>query len=105
MDTLNNKRFESYTYPCRYSNIPFYYDTLCERDVYAIGKQLSKDTQYISHKVEPKDNLDYLALKYYGNPTYWWVIAYFNDIQDSFVKLNKKYTILKIPAIASIEFK
>jgi len=105
MDTLTNKRFESYTYTCRYADFPYYYDTLCDRDIYAIGMQLQKDTEFVAHKVEANDTLDKLALKYYSNPTYWWVIAYFNDIQDSFIKLIDRYPTLKIPAIASIRFK
>jgi hypothetical protein len=45
-----------------------------------------------------------LALSYYNNPTYWWIIAYFNDIQDAFIKLSDKFDILKIPDIRSLEF-
>ena len=104
MDTLINKQFESYTYLCRYTNKPYYYDTINNREIYGIGSQLKKDTQFISHTVKETDNLDYLALKYYGNPTYWWAIAYFNDISDSFIKLSDKFSVLKIPAINSIEF-
>lgn len=59
----------------------------------------------MAHKVTQDDTLDKLALSYYNNPTYWWVIAYFNDIQDAFVKLSDRYSVLKIPAINSIIFK
>jgi hypothetical protein len=59
----------------------------------------------VSHTVKPEDTLDSLALTYYNNPTYWWVIAYFNKISDPFVKLSLKYSIIKIPSISSIEFK
>jgi hypothetical protein len=45
-----------------------------------------------------------LALKYYNNPTFWWVIAYFNDIQDPFKPLKDKRDTIKIPSISSIEF-
>jgi len=105
MDTLTNKRFESYTYTCRQANIPYYYDTLCDRDIYAIGSQIDKNTEFITHQIKSTDTLDYLALKYYSNPTYWWAIAYFNDIEDSLIKLSDRYTTLRIPAIASIRFK
>ena len=104
MNTLTNKRFEQYTYLCRYANFPYYYDTLCDRDVYGIGAQINKNTVYQLHEVIATDTLDYLALKYYGNPTYWWIIAYFNDIQDSFIKLSLKYKTLKIPAFTSVSF-
>jgi nucleoid-associated protein YgaU len=63
-----------------------------------------KATSWVAHKVKPTDTLDALALSYYNNPTYWWVIAYFNDIQDAFIKLSDHFEILKIPAINGIEF-
>jgi hypothetical protein len=45
-----------------------------------------------------------LALKYYNNPTYWWAIAYFNDIGDSFGRLIDQFEIIKIPSISAITF-
>jgi hypothetical protein len=48
--------------------------------------------------------LDSLALTYYNNPTYWWAIAYFNDIPDAFENLYDNFIIIKIPNISSIEF-
>lgn len=104
MDILKNQVFESYNYPCRYRDVPYYFNTVDQREIYGIGAQLTKNISYVNHKVTPTDTLDYLALKYYNNPTYWWVIAYFNDINDSFISLIDSYSELKIPNIASIEF-
>jgi len=104
MDTLKNKRYESYNYTCRYTDVPYYYDTLGLQDVYGIGSNLKKDTAFVSHKVTQEDTLDKLALKYYNNPSYWWIIAYFNDIQDAFIKLVDHFTVIQIPSIVSIEF-
>lgn len=104
MDTLKNKNFETFDYLSRYTSIPYYFDTLSQREIYGIGTNLKKDTPYVSHKIKIGDTLNSLALKYYNNPTFWWVIAYYNDIQDSFIDLTKKYTVIKIPNIASIEF-
>lgn len=104
MDTLRNKAFAKYDYKSRYITVPYYYDTLCDREVYGIGNNLKKDTAWAAHKVKPEDTLDSLALKYYNNPTYWWVIAYFNDIQDAFVRIQDTFDILKIPSITNIEF-
>ena len=104
MDTLRNKRFESATYICRYTTVPYYYDTLGERDVYGIGTNMKKNSAFVSHKVKAGDTLDSLALKYYNNPTYWWVIAYFNDIEDAFRPLIDQFEVIQIPSIASIEF-
>lgn len=104
MDTLQNKKYAEFNYLSRYIDIPYYYDTLTDRQVCGIGTNLKNDTEFVSHKVANNDTLHNLALKYYNNPMYWWIIAYFNDIPDAFMKLSDKYLTLKIPSISSVEF-
>lgn len=104
MDTLKNKTYESFNYLSRYTNIPYYYDTLADRDVYGIGTNLKTNTEFVTHEVKSNDTLNSLSLKYYNNPTFWWVIAYFNNIQDPFKPLRDKFKTIKIPSISSIEF-
>lgn len=104
MDTLKNKKYENYDYLCRYTQIPSYFDTIKQREICGIGSNLSKNSPYVSHKLTSEDTLHSLALQYYNNPTYWWIIAYFNDIQDSFISLINHYSILRIPDISSITF-
>tara|TARA_R100001224_G_C3927493_1_gene117500 strand:- start:221 stop:562 length:342 start_codon:yes stop_codon:yes gene_type:complete len=36
------------------------------------------DLNILNHTWESSDRLFKLSYKYYGDPTYWWVIAYFN---------------------------
>jgi len=104
MDTLKDKKYNSFDYTCRYTDVPYYYNIKDKKYIYGIGSNLNKQTAYIAHKVKETDTLDYLALKYYNNPTFWWIIAYFNDIQDAFIKLSDKYSVLNIPSISSIQF-
>lgn len=104
MDTLKNKNYANFDYLSRYNSVPFYYDTLCDREIYGIGTNLKTNSEFITHKIKSNDTLYSLALKYYNNPTLWWVIAYFNDIQDAFKPLRKKYETIKIPSISSISF-
>lgn len=104
MNTLKNKRYINFGYLSRQTGVPIYYDTLGQREFFGIGSDLNKETPSFTHKVKPEDTLDSLALKYYNNPTYWWVIANFNDIQDAFIKLTDKYTILQIPNISALMF-
>jgi hypothetical protein len=104
MDTLKNKIYADFDYLSRYTNTPYYYDTLKNREIYGIGTNLKTDTEFVTHKVRGNDTLHSLALKYYNNPTFWWVIAYFNNIQDSFKPIAEKYKTLKIPNISGIEF-
>lgn len=104
MDILKNKQYEQFDYLSRYSSVPYYYNTEDKKYIYGIGQQLDKNTSYVAHKVKPTDTLDYLALKYYNNPTYYWVIAYFNDIQDAFINIYDYFEVIKIPNISSIKF-
>lgn len=104
MDKLVNKRYFTYDYPNRYTGVPYFYDTVTKQDVFGIGQQIKKDTDFVSHKVKPDDTLDSLALTYYNNPLYWWAIAYFNTILDPFIRLCDKFKYIKIPNISSIVF-
>lgn len=104
MNTLKNKTYATFDYLSRYTNIPYYFDTLQNREIYGIGTGLKTSTEYVTHKVRSNDTLDALSLKYYNNPTFWWIIAYFNNIQDPFKPIKNKYITLKIPNISSIEF-
>lgn len=104
MEKLTKKKYSQFDYTCRYTGVPYYFDTEHSREVMGIGEQLSKDTAFVSHKVKPEDTLDSLALTYYSNPTYWWIIAYFNRIADPFISLISKYSTIKIPSISSIKF-
>lgn len=104
MDTLKNKVYTKFDYLSRYTNVPHYYDTIGNREVFGIGTNLKNNTEFVTHKIKSNDTLNSLALKYYNNPTFWWVIAYFNDIQDPFKPLRIKYETIKIPSISSIEF-
>lgn len=104
MDTLKNKNYANFDYLSRYTHVPFYYDSLTDKEIFGIGTNLKNDTEFLTHKVKSNDTLHSLSLKYYNNPTFWWIIAYFNDIQDSFIHLKDKYETLKIPNISSISF-
>ena len=104
MDILKNKTYEQKDYYYRYSSTPSYYNTIDQKEIMGVGTRMYQNTSSAAHKVSPSDTLDYLALKYYGNPTYWWVVAWFNNIQDPFIKLSDKYSIVYIPNIGSISF-
>lgn len=104
MEKLTKKKFNQYDYLSRYTNVPSYYDIVADKEVMGIGEQLSKNAPFVSHKLTNEDTLDSLALTYYNNPTYWWVIAYFNNITDPFIHLRSKYITIKIPNISSITF-
>lgn len=102
--TLINKAFKSYDRVSRYSIFPYYYNRFDNKYVYGITAQLStEDINFVSHKVKRGDTLDTLALYYYNNPTYYWVIADFNRIQDPFARLPEG-VILRIPTFSNISY-
>lgn len=104
MDALKDKNYKSYDYTCRYSSVPYYFNTNDNKYIYGVGTQMIKNNNYVAHKVMPSDTLDSLALKYYGNPTLYWAIAYFNDIMDCYKPLSEMFDIIKIPNISGVAF-
>jgi len=105
MDVLIDKSKRDYNYTSRYASFPYYYNTLDKKYVYGITGWLTQDTEYTIHNVEDIDTLDSLALKYYGRPDFYWVIADFNRIIDPYIKLNENYNFLYIPTLSGIRFK
>lgn len=104
MDVLINKTYKKYDRVSRYGNFPYYYNVLDDKYVYGTTAYLDDSTPYTLHKVTPNDTLDTLALDYYGNPTFFWVIADFNRIQDPCESLEK-FEYIKIPSFSNLVFK
>lgn len=104
MDTLSKKQYKNYDRVSRYSVFPYYYNRFDDKYIYGTTAHLKTDGKsYVNHKVVPGDTFDTLALHYYNNPTYYWVIADFNKVQDPFVT-PVEGSILKIPTFSNIEF-
>ena len=100
---LQSKQYRNYSRLSRYTNTPYYYNPVDERYTLGICRGISKDTPYKVHRISVGDTLDSLALYYYNNPTYYWIIADFNDILNPFIQLVPNST-LKIPTFATVEF-
>lgn len=104
MSQLIKKGYKDYERVSRYSVYPYYYNRLDDKYIYGLTSNLKKEnTPFVTHVVKEDDTLDNLALYYYNNPTYFWVIADFNDIQDPYKKLTLESK-LKIPTFSSIKF-
>jgi hypothetical protein len=104
MDSLKNKQYATFDYVSRYAGVPYYYHTIDNKEIFGLGKNMDKNISWVAHQVVSTDTLDKLALTYYNNPTYWWIIAYFNDIQDAFIRLKDYFEVIKIPALTSVSF-
>ena len=103
MDKLINKSYKTYSSFSRYSTFPIYYNTADEKYESGTTSQLDLDTPYQSYEVQKNDTYDSLALDYYNNPTYFWIICDFNRISDPF-KSPLVGDVLYIPVISDIEF-
>ena len=104
MEILKNKSYKSFEYISRYSGCPYYYHTLDNKYITGTAKWLKDDTLFFEHIVKKNDTYDLLALRYYNNPTYYWIICSYNRITDPFT-VPKVGTKLKIPLLSNIEFK
>ena len=103
MEVLKDKTYKKYNRLSRYLNFPYYYNTLDDKYIGGTTKYLADDTPYTLRQIKRDDTYDSLALEYYNNPTYYWIICNFNRIADPF-ETPKVNSILKIPVISNIEF-
>lgn len=103
MDVLKNKYYKEYTRLSRYAVFPCYYNTLDDKYLVGTSSALDKSTNYTMYQVKNNDSYDYIALKAYNNPTYYWIICDFNNIIDVFDK-PVPGTYLKIPVLSNIVF-
>lgn len=103
MSKLTEKSYKEYDSLSRYSNFPYYYHREDNKYVYGITAYLKDTTVYTNYTVKQGDTLDNLALEYYNNPTYYWIICSFNHIRNPFKPLVVG-SVLKIPSISNIEF-
>lgn len=103
MEVLTDKQYKSYEVISRYSSFPIYYHSIDNKWVTGTTAYIDMDADYTTHTVVSNEDYDLLALYYYNNPTYYWVICSFNRIQDPFVP-PKKGTVLKIPSLSSITY-
>lgn len=105
MDVLTKKSKKYYDYTSRYAILPYYYHTIDKKYIYGISRNIRKDTEYTIHNVTDLDTLDSLALKYYGRPDLYWVIAMYNDINDPYIDLYSRYNYIYIPSLGAIRYK
>lgn len=103
MSVLTDKRYVQFDYLSRYSGIPIYYHKDDDKYVAGTDRWISDNTLYSEYIIRRNDTYDLLALRYYNNPTLYWVICAFNRIADPFEPpvIGSK---IKIPTLANIEF-
>lgn len=70
MDVLTNKQYASYDYISRYTGIPYYFNTVDDKEVYGLSKNAIKNAPYVLYSTAQGDTLDTIALSQYNNPSY-----------------------------------
>lgn len=103
MNVLTNERYLNYDKLSRYSQFPYFYNKLDNKYICGTTSYLKDTTNYQVYIVQPNDTYDSIALRAYGNPTYYWIICSFNHIQDAF-SIPIPGSQLKLPVMTDIEF-
>lgn len=104
MDILKDQQYKNYKKVSRYMLVPTYLNILDNVRQSGFPVQLDTNTPYVFYTTIPGDTLDSISLYFYGNPTYYWLIADFNGILDAF-EVILPGTKLKIPSFSQIQFK
>ena len=107
MNVLTNRAIKSSKYYSRYNGLYYYYNNL--DDKYQLEtrhwvKEFVDTSKIQTYIVKEKDTYDTIALEFYNNPTYYWVICDYNRIIDPFTS-PKEGTVLYLPSLnAGLEF-
>lgn len=102
-DVLTSRAFKSSNGLSRYSNFPYYYHTVDNKFIYGFSDRINENISYVMHTVKNGESLDSIALYYYNNPTYYWMLCDFNHFDDPFIDLKEGQRI-KIPTFSAITF-
>ena len=78
MDVLKEKFYREYNTLSRYSPFPCYYNTLDNKYMMGSVTNLDQISNYTIYEVQHGESYDLVALKAYGNPTYYWIICNYN---------------------------
>lgn len=100
---LSNKTYKDYKKISRYSVFPYYYNRLDDKYLYIRTANLINTTPATLYTTKKKETCDSLALKFYGNPTLYWIIADYNRILDPYITFDEGSTIW-IPNYSNIIF-
>lgn len=107
MNVLTNRAIKSSKYYSRYNGLSYYYNNLDDKYQLETRHWLKEfiDTSKIqTYIVKEKDTYDTIALEFYNNPTYYWVICDYNRIINPFTP-PKVGAVLYLPSLnAGLEF-
>jgi nucleoid-associated protein YgaU len=100
MDILTNKTAKTSDYYSRYNGFYYYYNKLDNKNQMSTSRWLNRNNTYQTYIVKEGDTYDSIALWFYNNPTYYWIICDFNRIFDP-LKKPKAGSTLYIPTLGT----
>ena len=111
MDVLKNQAPHSTNHFSRYSGITEVTNIMDkvrgtdEFKRYLVMKtHLKRNENFTSYEVQKGDTWDKIALKFYKNPTYYWIVCDWNRIHDCMVE-PKVGDVIEIPILSkTLEF-
>lgn len=89
MEVLSNKTAKTSEYFSRYNGLYYYFNDLDNKYQLQTGswlKQIATVNGTQVYKVQKGDTWDKIALKFYKNPTYYWILCDYNRVIDPFVE-------------------
>ena len=100
MEILKNKSIKTSQYYSRYNGLYSYYNTHDKKYQLELKSWLRGDFDYTQYVVKEGETFDYIALKFYNNPTYYWLICDANKVIDPMIE-PEAGDILIIPSLGS----
>ena len=101
MDVLTNKTAKTSNYYSRYNGFYYYYNKLDNKNQMSTSRWIShNNANYSTYVVKEGDTYDSIALWFYNNPTYYWIICDFNRILNPMSQPSEG-DILYIPNLGS----
>ena len=100
MNILTNQSVKTSKYFSRYNGVNTYYNKLDGKYQLALKSWLKQGFDYTRYIVQENDTYDFIALKFYNNPTYYWIICDANKILDP-MKEPIPGTILLVPSLGN----
>lgn len=103
MNILSNKNYKEYNRLSRYSSSANYYNEIDKKYQEELPKPMDKNSKYSLYIADGNESFDFISLKFYNNPTYYWIICDFNNISNPYL-IPSRGTKLRIPVISDIQF-
>lgn len=100
MDILTNRTVKTSKHYSRYNGLNMYYNKHDGKYQLALKSWLRPNFNYTKYVVGKDETLDYIALKFYNNPTYYWIICDANKILDPTIEPEEGTTLI-IPSLDS----